>query len=164
MKHSSFQREGQSWITSRTTEAHQETTWGQIKECRPNTHPDPSQQPRPWNTVIKLLTKSPLGRDTQFWGHEPTVSPFPWQSNKAILFCFTQNSISEIWFSTSAQRPSFSIKLKCHLLCDVLSNSSRPSKFISSVSIKPSTSSYILKHVVLHYDDLLLCLSSPDSK
>ena len=31
MKHSSFQREGHSLITSRNTEAHQETTCGQIK-------------------------------------------------------------------------------------------------------------------------------------
>ena len=31
MKHSSFQRESHSSITSETTEAHQEATWGQTK-------------------------------------------------------------------------------------------------------------------------------------
>ena len=46
-----------------------------------------------------------------FEGYKPTVSPFAWQSNKAILFFFTQNSDSEIQFGTSAQRPSFGIIL-----------------------------------------------------
>ena len=31
------------------------------------------------------------------------MSSFAWQSNKAILFYFTQNYISEIWFRTSAE-------------------------------------------------------------
>ena len=31
------------------------------------------------------------------------MSSFAWQSNKAILFYFTQNYISEIWFGTSAE-------------------------------------------------------------
>jgi len=35
------------------------------------------------------------------------VSPFPWQNIKAILFYFTPNSVSEIQFSTGAQKPSF---------------------------------------------------------
>ena len=35
------------------------------------------------------------------------MSPFAWQSNKAILFYFTQNSVSEIQFGTSVQRLSF---------------------------------------------------------
>ena len=35
------------------------------------------------------------------------MSPFAWQRNKAILFYFNQNSVSEIRFSTGAQRPSF---------------------------------------------------------
>ena len=34
MKHSSFQKEGHSLITSRTRDAYQETTWGQIKEMQ----------------------------------------------------------------------------------------------------------------------------------
>ena len=36
---------------------------------------------------------------------------FAWQFKKTILFYFIQNSASEIQFSTSAHRPSFSIKL-----------------------------------------------------
>ena len=31
------------------------------------------------------------------------MSPFAWQSNKIILFCFIQNSVSEIWFGTGIQ-------------------------------------------------------------
>ena len=42
-----------------------------------------------------------------FLGHKLAVSPFAWQSNKAILFYFTQDSVSEVQFGTSAQRPSF---------------------------------------------------------
>ena len=90
MKHSSFQREGHSLITLRTTEAHQETTWGQIKgttklirrppearlkECGTCPHPDPYQQPCPWSIAIQLLAKSPWVGTHSFWGHEPAVSP-----------------------------------------------------------------------------------------
>ena len=35
--------------------------------------------------------------------------PFAWQSNKAILFCFTQNSVSEIEFGVRVQRLAFGI-------------------------------------------------------
>ena len=31
------------------------------------------------------------------------MAPFAWQSNKAIFFCFTQNSVSEIQFDPSVQ-------------------------------------------------------------
>ena len=34
-------------------------------------------------------------------------SHFTWQSIKAVLFCFTQNSASKIQFGTGAQRLSF---------------------------------------------------------
>ena len=38
------------------------------------------------------------------------MSPFAWQSNKAILFYFTQNSVSKIWFTISVLRSwAFSI-------------------------------------------------------
>ena len=32
------------------------------------------------------------------------MAPFAWESNKAILFYFTQNSVSEIEFGVSVQR------------------------------------------------------------
>ena len=32
------------------------------------------------------------------------VASFAWQSNKAILFYFTQNSVSEIWFGVKIKR------------------------------------------------------------
>ena len=35
------------------------------------------------------------------------MPPFAWQSNKAILFYFAQNSVSEIQFGTDVQRPNF---------------------------------------------------------
>ena len=50
-------------------------------------------------TPHQILT----GLDTQFLRHTPTVPPFAWQSNKAILSYFTQNCISEVWFGTSAE-------------------------------------------------------------
>ena len=36
------------------------------------------------------------------------MSPFAWQSNKAILFYFTPNSVSEIQFGVRIQRQNFS--------------------------------------------------------
>ena len=36
------------------------------------------------------------------------MAPFAWQSDKAFLFYFTQNSASKIQFSTGVQRPNFS--------------------------------------------------------
>ena len=65
-----------------------------------------------WTITIKLPTI--LSK----WGHsfsrqEPTVSPFAWQSNKAILFYFTQNSVSKIQFHTRVQRSwAFDIRAK----------------------------------------------------
>ena len=47
------------------------------------------------------------GWDTQLLGQEPAVSPFDWQSNRALLCYFTRYSLSEVHFGTSAQRPSF---------------------------------------------------------
>ena len=63
------------------------------------------------------------------------MPPFAWQNNKAILFYFTQNSVSEIRLGTGAQRLSFGItfaatlnltlpsstcQLKPHLLLEAL--------------------------------------------
>ena len=67
-----------------TREAHHEMNWDQVKGCRP-------------------LTQSNLISIPQL-NHchtTPAVSPFAWS------FYFTGNSLSEIQFSTSAQRPSF---------------------------------------------------------
>ena len=54
-------------------------------------------------TVIKPFIKS-SGRDTQFFKAEAQCVSLAWQNNKAIIFCFTSNSVSGIWFSTSVQR------------------------------------------------------------
>ena len=92
-------RDDHSLTILRTKEAHQETIWGQIKGVQAvHTHPDPYQQLHPWITAIKLFTKFPqscprLGHS--FWGHEPAVSLFAWQSNKAILSNFTQTCFQD---------------------------------------------------------------------
>ena len=68
-----------------------------LKEHRPCTYPNPDHQPYPGSIAIKLLTRpSQVGTHCFPW-HEPTMSPFAWQINKAIHFYFTQNSVSEIW-------------------------------------------------------------------
>ena len=42
-----------------------------------------------------------------------SLHPFARQSSKTILFYFTQNSVSEIWFGTSAQRSwAFTIRIR----------------------------------------------------
>ena len=57
-----------------------------LKECRPCTHPDPSQQPCPWTTAIKLLTKSSQVGTHSFWGTSPLCPPLP---DKAISLFFS---------------------------------------------------------------------------
>ena len=94
-------------------EAHQEVTWGQIKGTR-KAHQEIGHL-RPWSLSAtqplnhckkKLPTKSSqVGHS--FLGHRPAVAPFAWQSNKAILFYFTQNSVSEIGFGTSFTEAEF---------------------------------------------------------
>ena len=74
-------------MTSRTTETHQEPPETRLKECRPCTHPDPYKHPCPWTITLKLLTNSPPGWDTQFWGHQ---TPLPGKTIK-------------LFFSTSPQ-------------------------------------------------------------
>ena len=62
----------------------------------------------PLNHCYKLLNKSSRVGTHGFSGRgQLTVSLFAWQSNKAIHFYSTQNSVSEIRFVTGAQRPSF---------------------------------------------------------
>ena len=107
MKHSSFQREGHSLIALRTIEAHQETTCGQIKGMQALHTPWSLSATPPLNHCSKPPHQIPPVWDTQFLGREPTVSPFARQSNKTILFYFTQKSVSEIQFGTGAQRLSF---------------------------------------------------------
>ena len=61
--------------------------------------------------------------DRLFGGHDPTVSPFAWQSNKALLFYFTQNSVSEILFVIGVQRCwAFSIISSFGALCNITSS------------------------------------------
>ena len=45
------------------------------------------------NNCYKTFHYLPQMGDRCFWGHEATVFPFAWQSNKALLFYFTQNFV-----------------------------------------------------------------------
>lgn len=47
-----------------------------LKEGRPDTHPDPCRQCRPWTTAIKLLTKSSPVGTLIFLGTSQLLSPF----------------------------------------------------------------------------------------
>ena len=67
-----------------TRETHHEINWGQVKGRRPCTHSNLIRTPQ----LNHCYTT-------------PAVSPFAWS------FYFTGNSLSEIQFSTSAQRLSF---------------------------------------------------------
>ena len=56
------------------------------------------------NCYCKASHSSLQGRMHTFVRQEPAVSPFTWQSNKAILFYFIQKSVFMIQFDTGAQR------------------------------------------------------------
>ena len=64
-----------------------------LKEWRPSTQLDPYQHPHPWTTDIKLLTNPPRWGHS-ISGHKLTVSPFVWQSNKAILSYFMEKEMA----------------------------------------------------------------------
>ena len=90
MKHSSFQREGHSLITSRTTKAHQETTWGQTKGM-PVLH-------TPWSLSVTLPLNHcyktphqipPAWRHIGFVSTSPLCPPLP---GKAIKLFFSTSS------------------------------------------------------------------------
>ena len=49
-------------------------------------------------------SSDPLKPRHSFLRQKLGVCPFTWQNNKAILFYFTRNSASRIWFGTSVQR------------------------------------------------------------
>ena len=63
-----------------------------------------------------------VGTDS-FSRQEPAVSPIAWQSNKAILFYFAQNSVSKIQFSTSTQEAEI---LASYRLWGIVHSSSLP--------------------------------------
>ena len=102
-QHSSFQRRPLNARLKELEKLIKRLPETRLKECRPCTHPEPY----PWTITIKLLTKSSWVGTHNFSRQGPTVSPFSWKSNKAILFHFTKNSVFGIWFITSGQRPSF---------------------------------------------------------
>ena len=111
MKNSSFEREGHSLLTLRNT-AHQETTWDQIKGMQALHTPWSLLATPPLNHSYDTPHQSLQVGTYSFWGHEPTVSPFAWQSNKAILFhsklCLPdsiQHRCTEAEFSASSSLP-----------------------------------------------------------
>ena len=62
-----------------------------------------SFEPLGKSNCYKTSHQNLLGWDTSHFERQGLIA---WQSNKALLFYFTQNSVSEIWFGTSAQRAS----------------------------------------------------------
>ena len=74
-----------------------------VRECRPCSHPYFVRHPT-FDPLIKTLMKFSGEGTHSFSRQKPGVSPFAWQSSKAILFCFTHNSVSGIWCGTRAQR------------------------------------------------------------
>ena len=99
-------------MTSRTTETHQETPWDQIKGMQALHTSSSLSATLPLNHHSKTPHQIPprLGH-TILRASEPRV-PFAWQNNKAILFYFSQNSVSRIQFSTSLQRSTFGITVR----------------------------------------------------
>ena len=57
-----------------------------LKEGRSCAYYNPYQQLCPWTIAIKLLIKSSQIGTYSFSGQEPVVSPFAWQSNRALYF------------------------------------------------------------------------------
>ena len=57
------------------------------------------QQPHSWTIAMKPLTKSSHLGMHSFSGQESAVAPFAWQSNKALIFYFTQSSVSKVLFT-----------------------------------------------------------------
>ena len=70
-------REGHSLITLRTREAHQETTWGQIKGVQALHTPWSLSATPPLNLHYKTPHQIPLGWDTVFEGTSSLCPPLP---------------------------------------------------------------------------------------
>lgn len=87
--------------------AHQESTQGQVKGVQALHTPSSSSATRPLNRCHNTPHQIFPGWDTGFRAQAACASLFDGQSNRAILFHFTQSSVSEIRFSPRAQRPSF---------------------------------------------------------
>ena len=62
-----------------------------------------SFEPLGKSKCYKTSHQNLIGWDTPHFERQGLIA---WQSNKALLFYFTQNSVSEIWFGTSVQRSS----------------------------------------------------------
>ena len=87
MKHSSFQKEGHSLITSRTRDVYQETTWGQIKEMQWKSK---SLSPvwlfaTPWTVAHQALLSMEFSRQEYWSGWPfPSAGDLP---NPGLLHC-----------------------------------------------------------------------------
>ena len=88
IKHSSFQTEGQSLVTLRTTEAHQETAGDQIKEMQALHTLRPLSATLPLNHCYETPHQVFLGWDTQFSGTSLLWPPLP---SKAIKLFFSNS-------------------------------------------------------------------------
>ena len=74
LKHSSFQKECHSLITSGTTELIRRPSEARLKECRPWTHPNLYQQPHP-RTIAINTHQIPPGWDIEILRARPPCVP-----------------------------------------------------------------------------------------
>ena len=95
------------WAASRTTEPTCCSHWGPSSAARgATTRRSLSTTIREqfWIIVIKPFITSSQGGTHSFLRQKPSVSPFAWRSDRAVLFYFPQNSVSKIWFGISVRR------------------------------------------------------------
>jgi len=156
-KHSSFQRGGHSLITSRTAEVHQETTWGQRKGMQTQHTPWPLSATVPSNHRCKTAHQIPLGWNTEFWRSVSAVALSAWQSNETILFYFTQNFVSKIWFGNWCTKAEILASLP--YLPNILLLHESPWKLCSPWSFFLSSLFYTLAGCDLHFLSLSLSTS-----
>ena len=91
-----------------TIQTHQENAWGQIKGVQALQTPWSLSATPHWNHCYETPHQiHPKLGHIVLKGMSPPCNPLPGKDNKAIPFYFTQNSVSEIWFGTGTQRPSF---------------------------------------------------------
>ena len=86
------------------------------------------------------------------------MSPFAWQSNKAVLFYFAQNSVSNVQLSTGAEKLNYGARAGGASIMPILAFS-----FISSASLELACEGCMystLVHTVLMPGLLVQCSST----
>ena len=106
-KHSSFQRGGHGLITSRTTEVHRETTWGQSKGVQTQHTPWSLSASVSLNHHYKTAHQIPLGWNTECWRLCPLWPSLPGKEIKLFFSTLPKSLSPRFDLATSVQRPRF---------------------------------------------------------